>query len=485
MSPASRSTAMVVLASEQLWPNIHGIVHWNQNSALSHLCIYHTKNDKSQKPAERLQNLTKDLDEGIKVCSLDPPGGMQPEDVLAQIQKWQQEIPADHWVINATGGTKLMSAGAMEMAGKPRTQVVYRELESKWFELQRIDGQLRSTPLEIPADITDVIPVEALVRAQWHPRGDDAIEKQSPKELPIVDLVRTGIEVDWNWREVFKKNGLPYKERSGILFERFVAGVLLELGIRQLMCNVVARGGAESLHEIDLVGNHKGRVVIVDCKLRSEEDEEQGEVEAITSQIRIASETRKQLGGLSAKLILLRPNRRLSDAQRVLAETCGLTVLDQREAPTLIKSLAEAFGENELPDSLRQAEEMVLKAQKEGGICPYCGVPPEHKAIAQSQCPVGVIHLERWKNLLGQDWTAVSESGQITLKFPNVAGLGEAEVRSLMEALFGGCHRKTTLSKTRKWCEVILSGNPEGLPEIFQEALGHEFLEWAQQRIGN
>src|SRR5262249_61628718 len=44
MPTLAAPTAMAVLASEQLWPNVHGLVHWNQS--LAHLCVYHTDHEK-------------------------------------------------------------------------------------------------------------------------------------------------------------------------------------------------------------------------------------------------------------------------------------------------------------------------------------------------------------------------------------------------------------------------------------------------------
>ena len=43
---------MILLASEQLWPNIHGLVHWHK-TGLTDLFIYHTSDEeRSRQPAQ-------------------------------------------------------------------------------------------------------------------------------------------------------------------------------------------------------------------------------------------------------------------------------------------------------------------------------------------------------------------------------------------------------------------------------------------------
>ena len=71
---ARQPTAMVVLASEQLWPNLHGLVHWH--GGLRHLCIYHTDDrTRSVEPARRLEGLCARLYPGIRTHRLAAPGG--------------------------------------------------------------------------------------------------------------------------------------------------------------------------------------------------------------------------------------------------------------------------------------------------------------------------------------------------------------------------------------------------------------------------
>ena len=95
------------------------------------------------------------------------------------------------------------------------------------------------------------------------------------------------------------------------------------MGLWNLQKNLILRGSeGQVLHEIDIVANHRGRILIFDCKLRAEE-EEGDVVEPITSQIRQFAHTQRQLGGLGARGILIRPNRwieqELSDMAQAIA----------------------------------------------------------------------------------------------------------------------------------------------------------------------
>lgn len=114
---SSQSSALVVLASEQLWPNIHSLVHWHKRlPRLTDLCVYDTNDERRSKhPALQLKRLCKELYEGSVDVHLPPePAGIEPVDVTAQLRHWKKTLPGRSWVINATGGLKLMFAGTLD-----------------------------------------------------------------------------------------------------------------------------------------------------------------------------------------------------------------------------------------------------------------------------------------------------------------------------------------------------------------------------------
>ncbi|GEM_PF-1637421 len=146
--------AMVVLASEQLWPNIHGLVHWHQfEGGLSDLCIYHTEDEsRSARLAARLKQLCESLYPGqISVHLHQSVGTPTPQSFRQQFAAWRKKLPGRHWIINATGGLKPMSAGAFECARFPDTQVVYRELSGEWFTIRLSEEGFVAEPYSISA----------------------------------------------------------------------------------------------------------------------------------------------------------------------------------------------------------------------------------------------------------------------------------------------------------------------------------------------
>src|SRR5262249_464568 len=133
--PRGWPTAMVVLASEQLWPNIHGLAYWS--ASLRHLFICSTKDRKSAEPAERLESLCREAWPGVQVHRLPEGIGMQPQEVHAQVLHWRAEHGGERWLLNASGGTKLMHDGLLPMVGQEDTEAVYRELTGVWYRFRR------------------------------------------------------------------------------------------------------------------------------------------------------------------------------------------------------------------------------------------------------------------------------------------------------------------------------------------------------------
>lgn len=100
------STGLIILASEQLWPNIYSIVH--ELESLQVLCVYCTDDDsRSIKPAQRLEQLCQESFPKLQVdLKIPPPGikGIYPQEVRQQIHDWQAAYSVERWLLNATGG---------------------------------------------------------------------------------------------------------------------------------------------------------------------------------------------------------------------------------------------------------------------------------------------------------------------------------------------------------------------------------------------
>src|SRR5262249_39332036 len=197
--PRDWPTAMVVLASEQLWPNIHGLAYWGGN--LRHLFICSTNDKKSARPAECLEALCQEVWPTLRVHRLAAGIGMQPQEVHAQALRWRAEHPRQNWLLNVSGGTKLMHDGLLPLVGQEDTEVVYRELTGVWYRFRR--GPILETELiDLPARVTDELPVVALIRGQWHMSGAEIEFGPESGPLDWRKGMAEGTRTRWDWRAV-------------------------------------------------------------------------------------------------------------------------------------------------------------------------------------------------------------------------------------------------------------------------------------------
>lgn len=402
--------AMVVLASEQLWPNILALVHWQKDAGgLGDLCIYYTDDPhRSADPARRFAAFCQRLYPPIRVHLPRRAGESSARGVLEQIAQWQEELPGRRWIIHATGGTKLMFAGAVQAAALPDTQVVYRELSGQWYRITHQDGGIVAVPLAVADTETDFLPVQPLIEVHYCPRPEARWEMVPAQRLPIAQLTQAGVALDWNWPKMFCHCGLRGDQPAGFLFEQFVAACLLELGIAQVALNArLTLGAGQCLQEIDILANHHGRLLIVDCKLRTAA-EEGSRVEGFTSQVRQADTIRRQIGGSAAKFLLLRPGRFLSEAETQLAESFHLDVLSASQSLDFFRLLARFCDVPEpLPPELQSAQ-TALDAARHNGALEALGT--SHWLPGATEPLRGILqvgsHLDKLMEQLRQDWIA-------------------------------------------------------------------------------
>lgn len=411
----SRPQAMVVLASEQLWPNIEAIVFWHEKAGgLTDLFIYHTADrQKSEEPARRLNRFIRGLypssssvPPSIKVHLPDQPKSMFPHDVFEQIKTWLEELPEHQFIVNITGGTKLMTAGALATMHLPRVTVVYRELTGEWYQIGLASQGQVTRRFTIPPGTCNHIPVRLLVEAQSSMPGD--WQDQRVEELPIVDLVRLGLETNWNWSIMFSSCGLP-TDQAGFLFEKFVAACLRALGIAQISLNLKLTGSdGRTLQEVDIAANFNSRLYVIDCKLRSHE-ETGVTVESVTSQIRQAAATRRELGGPAASYLLVRPNYSFHEAEKSLLQALGLSWIDAAESMNFFRKLAEFFDfpSGRLPPLLEQAQALLDQAREQGFAQAFARGSVFRKILLDEPLRLPILLDSLWQSLMQhvqQDW---------------------------------------------------------------------------------
>ncbi|HEX4610910.1 MAG TPA: hypothetical protein VH092_22155 [Urbifossiella sp.] len=454
--PPDGPTDLVLIASEQLWPNLHAVEHWA--AGLRRVYVYHTADDRSAGPARKLAAFCKAQYE-LEVTLA--AGDDSPDAVARQLRAWIATAPNGSWLVNATGGTKLMFDGAASVRNHPGVRVVYRELKNRWYELGWADGTPgwaggtpTAAPLDIPADATDRIPVVDLVRTLWE--TDALVVSAGPKPAPLdVPAVAAAlVATAGRWADAFRAAGADFddKETGGKLFERYVAAGLLAMGVTNLARSVVQRGatdgeGSNPTQEIDLVANHGARLLVFDCKLRTAEEDKRG-AEGITSQIRQAAQTAPRLGGLAARVVLLRPNRQLGETDRALAEDLKVEVIDRTAHGTFFRRLAKFVGAG-LPESLARAD--AVFADPETVAQTFHTSALMARVAAAADGPVDLTRLCRdWSRERGLDWAVGHVCGNFFyLQYANRAGRPRDVLEDAVRAWLGGFGTIRCLAESR------------------------------------
>lgn len=477
--------AMVVLASEQLWPNIQGLVHWYRHEGgLKDLCIYYTDDpQRSAEPARRFARFAQKVFPKIRVHLPEKPGGKLPQDVYQQIVAWQREIPDRSWIINATGGLKLMFAGAIQALDLPNTEVVYGELSGEWFRWRKTPQGETFQPFALNPSETDDLPVQHLVQVQSPVAATKLWRSKTPQPLPVIDLVKHGIRTGWDWPECFRQVGLK-DDQAGFLFERFVAAVLLELGIKQIALNAeLLEENEQGFQEIDIVANYRGRILIFDCKL-SGEGEENRFAANLTAQIRQAAVIRRDIGGLGAKLLLIRPGRVFRERERALAKDLGVDFLEKDDTLDFFRKIALFCGHlEELPPALAEAQRLLDQAREQGFIealtrsnflrGSFAGPPA--KVIINLQSHLNAFMKER-----RQDWAVYKMADRTYLYFRLDSSTTKDEiirrVHSLLQPL--ASVGSVWLSKPGKTgqVELLVHCSFKELQQFFYERLGQNIF---------
>ncbi len=420
--PASESgqNVMVVFASEQLWPNLEGALHWHcYCGGLSRLFIYATADaHRSQLPARRLLHILRKTLPGLQITCLDT-GGTRPDEVLDQLRRWHLEVgEGARWVVNATCGLKLMLDGATSFSRLTGARLIYRELSAaSWCELlpDPAGGALQTIPFQVDPTLTGSLPVERLVHMQFESPADSRWHSDPPTPLPIARIIQNGIHLDWDLCRAFELAGQPRPGvTGGFLFEQLMAAILLEFGVANLVQNLALVGkDGITLEEIDIVANHRGQLIILDCKLRGGEDDP-GDEEALVLQINDAASTRRQLGGLNAQCALVRPTRKFTPDQANLAKSLGLKVWDATK--NLLDEISTLLGVP-IPTGLLDVKQALLSLHSPPFV--RQGIARRHLDITTQEYSSPILNLSKtlqdFMAERSRNWAAFEWRGQLTL----------------------------------------------------------------------
>lgn len=433
MSAHTRPLRLVVFASEQLVPTLQFTLHCAEQfgQQLHAVHVFHTPDARrSLGPAQRLKDLLSRWSAshaangaGFDVvlgCGAANPGGVR--DVLL---KWFGSAPEDEWLVNVTGGTKPMSAAAVELTlstDLPSRRVLYQELGSGWSEMvQNNDGFLDMDLLSSDEDVLvpkagvleRLLPIQEFVSTQFS--ADHAIHTQDlPEKLPVDQTCQALLSNGWRWQDAL--TGLPTPVAStsnGVAFELFLGAGLRDCGLQvqhSLKVIDLSSSGVEGkvVREIDLVACYRDRLICIDIKLPNANDDQKG------TQLADVAELARSLGGHNALAVAVRPGWPSEAGTLKLANALGVKLLTQVEAGRPFSALLEWIDKDGLQPSkaVLDAQALLLAHQKRGNTVLSDGrfAPKPHLGDS------GMLHLPKWAEetvqLRGEPWALVQIKDQ-------------------------------------------------------------------------
>lgn len=358
-------TAMIMLASEQIWPNLLGYLHFvEQGVDISHVYIFHSDDDRrSVQPARRigafLEQYSREIQHKEVEVVLSGNQPVKPQDVTAKLREWieQPNRPSD-WIVNVTGGLKLMLPGVLNLMHlHSNMRVVYSDFDN-WFNIEWDEtGQFLAHPFDVnPApSLSDRVPLRSAMVLQSSHLFD--LGEIWPHKLK--EVVDQSIKNEWSWNQTAIDLNYPDafkdKPKGGFLFEHFVAQTLTQIGAGQVAVNAKAASPHPG-EENDVLCLHRSQLLLFDCKLTTEQQVIEksgasGNMSLIT-EIHDARQRIRDLGGLNARGILLRPSRdyaadSTTSTIKEFAQSLGLTIWDRTEMSQFFDKLNELlFGKS-------------------------------------------------------------------------------------------------------------------------------------------
>jgi hypothetical protein len=388
---------MIVTASGQMMPNVLGFLHFR--SRLRRLRIYST--EKMFENAKRFKQWCLVLEPGLDV-SIEPHSfskankSTEPENVKSQIILWiENENGAQDldWVVNASGGNKMMAFGLLPAIWNPRTKVIYADIDTGWWEIyfnannKRID----SNSFAISSTLIDDIPLDSL--ASLHTGDVWSIAKCDPALVTkLLPVTRSLLQNQWEWKEAFVEHGITPGHDVGTTFELYIAALCTKLGAARVAMNACPRIGNNAVAENDVVVLHNNSVFLLDCKTT----DDQG---GFATEIYDARQRANDMGGLGARAVLIRPRRfEIKEAYTGLAKP-NAVIWGGELCGNIIANLAKMFNipENEWPADLIDIEAIFEKERKQ--LRPIFIVPRDWKVMhskpQSDDQPMALLNVKR------------------------------------------------------------------------------------------
>lgn len=339
---------LITFTGERLWPHLDALAQWGSHLTSVQLITAHG-DDEQGGPADRLEQFITTCLSHIEVKRFGPINDDDPYEAREAIT--QAALPEKRWLVDVSGGTRLMFAGGILADGDlDHVNVVYRQPDSPWYQL----GAGRARELDgINERALDRFSVRSLIEVTWADAERSPRVERGKIDPEIACAASRTLRGD-DWRAEFNVAFDEIKARTGQvpkaghLFESFVLNMVRQMGVAadDVAREIVLLDGRVPIQEVDIVVNSHGRLHVIDCKLGDSVRTPSGmkpSAPPIGTQIREAFTTKRLLGDGGDQFIFLRPNMTMREEFRSLCEEYGLRVVDK-----------EVLERMPLPDVLAQ-----------------------------------------------------------------------------------------------------------------------------------
>lgn len=325
---------LVVFSGQRLWPQLDALAQWGDH--LQEVCLVPAHGDDEPRgPAERLEGFIAHHLPDVALKRQEPINDDDPTAALSAIADCTS--PGKQWLVDVSGGTRLMFAGGVLAANElDHVDVIYRDADGPWYQ---IESQGRARLLDgVDRRAVDRFTVEGLLGVTWADSDREPRVVSGHVEPEINEAAARALSRPRDWRRIFDRGvsqlvrRTRQDPRTGLLFERFVLSMVRQMGVAadDIAVGVTLFDGTQKIQEVDVVVNSNGWLHVIDCKLTHPRSRDPRVKEApLSTQIREAFTTKRLLGDGGDQFIFLRPNLVMSEEFRSLCREYGLIVVDK------------------------------------------------------------------------------------------------------------------------------------------------------------
>lgn len=357
-------THHLLIASEQLWPNLLGLAALKaRDGGIQSLTILYTNDQaRSEEPSKRIAIVAKQIFPNTAVKRVLTESTSQA--VSTAVAAATAALPDSRWTFNCSGGTKTMFAGLLQQLETGQIEAFYLEVSGLWYSLHSEQKKLTCKNWSPGYQARVELPVRDLVNMQMTTLDGAELTAESPNEIDLRPLCQEGLDSNWNWaviRSQFPQ--LTSQFGAGFAFESFFAALVQACGGCNIAKNLKLSQGP-TLFEFDLIVSTGQKLVLFDLKL-TDEDKNPWIV-----QISRLAEDKRTLGGLGAEAILVRPNWSFKKELAGLAKAHQLKLWTQEDMATIVPNIRRVLGtENCAGPKFQIADEvdMLFQASDKAG----------------------------------------------------------------------------------------------------------------------